>query len=142
MSDTITLGKSRKDGKWQVLVQPERPFGEHLDAYRKIANSHPVSDEFSKVVIGKLNHSSPALVFISKDDNAKRLEVEASRNKTVADSLKAAEERQAKKNEDSANEKAAEHADIIAEKNELINRIRKDSGQFVQAKALPLKTDK
>ena len=130
MSETITLGKSRKDGKWSVLVQPERPFGEHLDAYRKIANKHPVNEEFTRVVIGKLHHSSPALVLISNDEAAARVKSDIARAQSVKEIVNSADERKQQQAEEASETKAAEHAEAIAEKNIIINQVRKDTGQI------------
>ena len=129
MSETITLGKSRKDGKWIVLVQPEKPFGEHLAAYRKVAAEHPVSDEFSRIIIGKIHHSSPALNFISKEQKADKDKIESISNKSAFDVVASADKRQADL-EKKAKEKAdQEHKDQIAAKNLIINKVKKESGQ-------------
>ena len=129
MSDTITLGKSRKDGKWQVLVQPERPFGEHLDAYRKIAAKHPVSEELSRVIIGKVNHSSPALTLISADQAAEKAKQDAARAESIKKIVASAEGRAKEKADEAAELKAMEHAEAIAEKNSIVEKVRKDTGQ-------------
>ena len=127
MSHTITLGKSRKDGKWQFLVQPERPFGEHLNAYRKIASKHPVSDEFTQVIIGKIHHSSPALTLVSTEQAQAKAKAETERQQSVLEIVKTAETRQEKQEAERAELKAMEHAEAIAEKNVIINQIRKDN---------------
>jgi hypothetical protein len=129
MSETITLGKSRKDGKWSVLVQPERPFGEHLDAYRKIASTFPVSDEYSRVVIGKIHHSSPALNLVSKDQAAEKAKSETARQQSVIEIVKSAPLRQAEMEAEKAELKKLEHDEAIAEKNAGINQLRKHTGQ-------------
>ena len=129
MSETITLGKNRKDGKWIVLVQPERPFGEHLDAYRKIASKHPVSDEFIRVIIGKIHHSSPALVLVSTEQAAEKVKAETARQQSVLEIVKSADLRKEKMASENAKALKAEHEESIAEKNAIINRIRKDTKQ-------------
>ena len=134
MSETITLGKSRKDGKWSVLVQPERPFGEHLDAYRKIASRHPVSDDFTKVVIGKLHHSSPALLLVSAEEASAKKQVEVARQQSVKEIVETANARQEAITKEVAETKAAEHAEVLAEKNEMINRVRRDTNQPLNTK--------
>ena len=130
MSETITLGKSRKDGKWSVLVQPERPFGEHLDTYRKIAMKHPVSDDYSRVVIGKLHHSSPALVLVSTEEAGARAKADTARAQSVKQIVDSADERKDQQAKELAETKAAEHAEAIAEKNIIINQVRKETGQI------------
>lgn len=129
MSETITLGKSRKDGKWVVLVQPERPFGEHLDAYRKVASKAPVSDDYSRVIIGKCHHSSPALILCSSEQKAEKDKAEAARQQSVKEIVDSAGARQKEMEKEKAEEKAAEHAEAIAEKNLTINQVRKDTNQ-------------
>lgn len=142
MSDTITLGKRRKDGTWIVLVQPDKPFGDHLDVYRKIASKHPINDEFSKVIMGKLNHSSPALVLISTEDNAARIKQNEEREKSIKDIVESASSRQAEMNNQLALNKQEEHDEAIAEKNELIKGIRKATGQAVSAPPAKAKKNK
>ena len=129
MSETITLGKSRKDGKWAVLVQPEKPFGEHLAAYRKVAAEHPVSEEFSRIIIGKIHHSSPALNLISKEQKAEKDKVDAASNKSAFDIVASADKRQANLEKKAKDEAKQEHDDQIAAKNLIINKVKKESGQ-------------
>ena len=129
MSETITLGKSRKDGSWKVLVQPERPFGEHLAAYRKIATTHPVSDEFTRVIIGKIHHSSPALTLVSTEEKATKDKTDAASVKTATDIVKSSDKRQADLEKKKAKEMADEHKELIDAKNAMIENIRKTSGQ-------------
>lgn len=129
MSETITLGKSRKDGTWIVLVQLEKPFGEHLDAYRKIASKHPVSNDFTRVVIGKLHHSSPALVLMSTDEAAKKVVAAQERQKSVEDIVSSADQRQQEQQNEAKAVRQAEHDEAIVEKNAMIKQVRKDTGQ-------------
>lgn len=131
MSNTITLGKSRKDGSWVILVQPEKPFGDHLDAYRKIANKAPVNDEFSVVLIGKLNHSSPALKLISTKEGEARVKMEQDRLESIKNIVANSGDRQKEMEEQISRDKQEEHEIAIAEKNKSINQIRKDTKQEV-----------
>jgi len=130
MSDTITLGKSRKDGKWQILVQPERPFSEHLDAYRKVASTHPVSDDYVRVIIGKVHHSSPALTLISKDQAAEKSKLEAARIDSISKIVASADDRSKAMADEASSLKQMEHDEALAEKNASIESVRKQTGQM------------
>ncbi len=129
MSETITLGKSRKDGQWKVLVQPEKPFGEHLLAYRAIASKHPVSDDYSRVVIGKIHHSSPALTLVSSEQAVANKKAESDRQQSVVEIVRSADSRAVKLQKDADKIKAEEHAEAIGEKNTIIDNIRRDTNQ-------------
>ena len=127
MSETITLGKSRKDGKWAVLVQPEKPFGKHLAAYRAVASKHPVSEEFTRVIIGKIHHSSPALNLVSKTQAEEKAKSETDRQQSVLEIVKSADTRADKMSKEAAKQRKEEHDEAIAEKNLIINQVRKDN---------------
>ena len=141
MSETITLGKSRKDGKWLVLVQPERPFGEHLAAYRKIAVSSPVNDEFSRVVIGKIHHSSPALTLVSTEQAAENKKQNIARHQSVAEIVKSADDRQAAVDKQRSEEAAEEHALEVEEKNSMVNKVLRETGQEIPKPATVKKAE-
>ncbi len=120
MSDTITLGKSRKDGKWQVLVEPERPFGEHLAAYQGIARKGHVSEQFTRIVIGKLVHSSPALKLISASEAEEKAKADTDRQKSVSEIVKSADARAQAQAKESSDLKALEHKEALEEKNAIV----------------------
>ena len=111
MSDTITLGKRRKDDTWVILVQPDKPYDKHLEAYRAIANKHPVNDEYSRVIIGKLHHSSPSLNLVSTSELAAKIKADKDRADRVKEIVSTADDRQAKQAEEHAETKALEHAE-------------------------------
>jgi uncharacterized protein YdbL (DUF1318 family) len=131
MSETITLGKSRKDGKWIVLVQPERPFGEHLEAYRAISIKSPINEEYSRVIMGKIHHSSPALTLSTATQAQEKARLEAERQKSVLKIIQSADQRSEKIASDTDAQRQEEHEKAIEEKNLIINQVRKDSGQEV-----------
>ena len=131
MSDTITLGKRRKDGQWIILVQPEKAFGDHLDAYRKIANNAPVNEDFSRVIIGKLHHASPALKLITAEEFKDAAKAISDREQSVKDIISSADKRQMEQTDKHNEELAEEHRIAVAEKNAAINKIRKDTNQLL-----------
>ena len=124
MSQTITLGKSRKDGQWQIIVTPEKPFGEHLEAYRKIANKAPVNAEFSEVIIGKIQHSSPHLRLVTAEESANKTKSEIARQESVKAIVASADNRQAEMDAKIEADRRKTHAEIIEEKNAMIDKIR------------------
>jgi hypothetical protein len=129
MSETLTLGKSRKNGQWIVLVQPDKPFGEHLDVYRKIAIVAPVNEDFSRVVIGKLTHSSPALNLITGKELTARQEADKARDENVAGIVKNSDTLRQKQEAEAAKVRQAEHAEVIEGKNAMIDQLRKQTKQ-------------
>jgi hypothetical protein len=129
MSETVTLGKRRKDGTWIVLVQPDRPFGDHLDTYRKISNKHPVNEEYVRVVMGKLHHSSPALNLITTEEMAAKVKRDQARQESIDKIVGSADARQQKQIDEVSELKKIEHEEAIAEKNSMIAQIRKDTKQ-------------
>jgi hypothetical protein len=128
MSETITFAKSRKSGEWVVLVQPEKQFGEHLDAYRKIASSAPVNDEYSRVVIGKIRHSSPALNLITSEQRKAGIDAQAKRAESIDQIVSSAGQRQSEMESEEAAKKQEEHDAKIEEKNKIIDVVRKSGG--------------
>lgn len=129
MSETITLGKSRKDGKWMVLVQPEKPFGEHLEAYRAIAKVSPVNEDYSRVIIGKIHHSSPALNLSTAKQQEEKDKLEIERQKSVLAIIKSADKRSEKIDSETEEQRQEEHDKAIEEKNLTIKNIRKHTNQ-------------
>jgi len=142
MSDTITLGKRRKDGSWAILVQPEKPFGDHLDAYRKIASNHPVSDEFSRVMIGKLNHSSPSLNLITSEEAATKAKQDEARAASIIEIVSTADIRQQEQADQIARDHQEERDEAVREKNQTINKIRRETWDKQSQKLPPAKSEK
>ena len=74
MSENILIGKSRKTGKWEIIVNPVDGYDACLKAYQKIAAKLPVNDDYSKVLLGRLQNTSTPLTLLTTDENKKRVE--------------------------------------------------------------------
>jgi uncharacterized protein YnzC (UPF0291/DUF896 family) len=125
----ITIAKARKDGKWVILVDPDRPYNDHLLAYQKIANASPVSDEFSTVQLGRLHYLAQSLSPITAKENEDQKKqraafLESLKNQPKADQLRQAAIAAAE-TEKIEKEKRAQ----LAELNKRTAAIRKATGQ-------------
>ena len=129
MSQNITLGLSRKTGKWEIIVGPEEPYDAHLRAYQKITVSHPVCDEYSKVLLGRIQNTSTPQTLITAEENKKRLAMAAKFGEAMANSAKSAADRQKAIDDEMAKKVADRHAEELAIKNKSIEEIRKATGQ-------------
>ena len=134
MSENILIGKSRKTGQWEILVDPSETYDAHLKAYQKIAASIPVNDTYSRVLLGRVQNTSSPLSLVTSKEKAERddlLKSSASRATTAGVE---AEERQAKLTAQTAERAAEAHSETIDEKNAMVNKIRKATGQEVFSK--------
>lgn len=127
MSETITLGRIRKTGEWKVLVAPDKQFGEHDSAYRKIANVSPVNEEFTDVIVGRVQRVLPPLKLITSDEKKAKDELEKNRLVSLNDIVASAEKRQAESGAKIAAAQAKTHAEALAEKNAVVASIVKET---------------
>ena len=131
MSENILIGKNRKTGKWEILVYPSESYDAHLKAYQKIARNLPVNDNYSRVLLGRVQNTSSPLTLVTTDEKASR---DKSLNESVnvaANAGKDAEERQKKLAAQQAADADERHDAILDEKNAMINKLRKATGQPV-----------
>jgi hypothetical protein len=131
MSENILIAKSRKTGKWVLLVDPGETYDAHLRAYQKIASAIPVNDEFSRVLLGRVQNTSTALSLITSEEKKVRDTSLEETREVAANAGKDAEERQAKLTALEALKRAEVHDTVIDDKNAMINKLRKATGQEV-----------
>lgn len=149
MSENLTIVKSRKafkldvkEGEYYILVQPDKQYDFHIKAYRKAAETIPVSDEFSRVCIGQLRHTSPVLNFITKAQKVVADEQEQARNDSIEATILSAPERQAKMVQDQKDRIAEYHKARIDKKNAMVDEVRKSTGQPLAADIPKLESKK
>lgn len=136
MSEHLTIAKSRKkftltvnEGDYFLLVQPGKPYDEHIKAYRKCAEGHPVSEEYNRVVLGQLRHLNPPLSFITKAQKVVADDDEQKRNDSIEQTVMTARDRQNQMEQNRKDALADSHAKQLEKKNALINEVRKSTGQ-------------
>ena len=129
MSENILIGKNRKTGNWEILVQPGQPYDAHLKAYQKLASASPVSDVYSAVRLGRVQNTSTPLTLITSEENKTRLALAAKSLESAANSANTAEDRQKAIDKAMADKVAERHAEALKIKAEIIADIREASGQ-------------
>jgi hypothetical protein len=125
----ITIAKSRKDGKWVILVDPDKAYNDHLLAYQKIANASPVSDEFSAVHLARLHDSAPRLSPITAKENEEQKKRQAAYIESLKGQPKADELRQATITAAQSKRIEDEKQATLAELNKRTAALRKSTGQ-------------
>ena len=129
MSENILIGKSRKTGKWELLVDPSENYDKHLRVYQKIAQSVPQNDDYSKIIFGRIQNTSTPLTLITSEENKARLESLKEVASFAGDAGKRADERQKAMREAEQKQVQERHETALDEKNAMINNLRKASGQ-------------
>jgi hypothetical protein len=129
MSENILIGKSRKTGKWEILVDPGETYDTHLRAYQKISRNLPVNDDYSKVLLGRVQNTSAPLTLITAEEKSARDEQLAATVQVASNAGKDAEGRQARIAAETESKAQAIKSKTIDEKNAIINRIRRATGQ-------------
>lgn len=129
MSQNVLIGKVRKTGKWVLIVDPGETYDVHLRAYQKISSSQPVSDEYSKVILARTQNTSTPLTLITGEEKKQRDESLKNSVAQAANAGKDADERQARIAKEELESRLEEHGSLIDDKNALINKIRKATGQ-------------
>lgn len=123
------IGKNRKTGKWELLVDPSDGYDKHLRAYQKIAQNIPKNDDYSKVILGRIQNTSTPLTLITSEENKTRLESLKGVADFAANAGKRADERQKTMAEAEQKQVQERHETALDEKNAMINNLRKASGQ-------------
>lgn len=129
MSEIILIGRSRKTGKWSLLCDPAATYDEHNRVYRQIAQAIPVNDDYSKVLFGRIQNTNTPLTLITSDEKKQRDEQMAALQNNAASAGKNAEERQKAMQEAAIADEQKRRERILDEKNAMVNRIRRESGQ-------------
>lgn len=131
MSENILIGKSRKTGKWEILVDPSESYDKILRRYQEFSRNLPVNDDFSHVRLGRIQNTSTPLTLLTTDEKAKRDASLSSAGTMASNAGKDAEARQKSIESKMAATAIAAHANVIDDKNAMINKIRKATGQPV-----------
>lgn len=127
--ENITVGKSRKSGKWEILVQPGEPYDKHLEAYRKIAVSAPINDEYERVIIGRIQPTSPLQTLLTAEQYKQRNATNAASLNRVQDAVEDANRRQLLRDTEMREVNDKRHSTALAEKNKIVEEVRKESKQ-------------
>ena len=129
MSDNILIGKNRKTGKWEILVDPGENYDAHLREYTKQSATFPVNDVFSHVRFGRLQNTSSPKSFVTTEENKALRDKVKDFNQSIANAGEAAKARQSEIN--AAKQKALDdrRAEELAAKSKIVDGIRKSSGQ-------------
>jgi len=128
MHEPITLVRRRqKDGKpgdWEILVGPELPLMQHLDANKKIVAQFPTHEEFAAIRVARLEDVTRTIVFKTKAELKAEAEAHAKFAAKAAQSSQDAATRQAKLNEEQARAEAALKQAKLADMNKMHDAIR------------------
>ena len=130
MNEPICLARARKTmkieikaGDWVILTSPEGTFWEANSGFEKVNGN--VSEDFSRVLIGKVQHSRPAKNPFTKKQNEDRLSQVSVQDKKVQEIAAGARERsneiQEKKNLEIKKAHLTEHEKV----NAIAEQIRK-----------------
>lgn len=147
MNESIVVAQVRKDttvkvpaGGWVILCDPSQPFTDANKAFD--AQSSPVSENFSRIVIGRIRHERPARNPLSQSQLDAKVKSDAEQaervKKTVEDSQKRDAEYKAKRQE----EYNRAHADQRKIHDERIEKIRKETGYYDKPSPAPVMTSK
>ena len=113
-----------KPGEVMLIIGPDSAIGEHLEAQRDIAKRFPFNENFSEVVVARLEPKSQNLQFKTKaevkaeEEQAKKFS--EAQSKTTED----AAARQKKLDDDVQKASDAEKAKKLAEMNKVHDAIR------------------
>jgi hypothetical protein len=126
MSENILIGKSRKTGKWEFILDPGESYDKHLRAYHKIANAAPVNEDFTRVLCGRVQNTSTALSLITVEEAKQRAELLDAAVNRSANVVEEAQKRQEALDKQNSKTEADRHAAAIAEKNAIVDKVRRD----------------
>lgn len=146
MFEPITLAKVRKAttvkvpaGGWIIVCTPEQPLSEHIAKRAEVVRKGNVSDEFEKILIGRIQSTHSNAVFVTTDEQKAR---EAAQEKFNKGAEKANDDAKAREKElrDAAAKKEQEaHDRKVAALNRQHDAIR--TGKPVEPEA-PAKEEK
>ena len=123
MHEPITLVRRRnKDGKpgdWEILVGPNKPLVEHLDANKKAVASHPQHEEFAAIRVARLEDVTRVVVFKTKAE----LKADAEAAEKFAAKQSLSNEDAAKRQKKLDEERQAKEAQLHAAKVEQLNKM-------------------
>ncbi len=127
MNEPICLARARKPmkievktGDWVILCSPDGTFSEANTAFEKLNGN--VNEDFSRVLIGKVQHSRPAKNPITEKQNEARLSQVSIQDKKVQEIAAGSRDRSNKIEQEKAEAvkkqhlTEREHANAIAEK--------------------------
>jgi len=132
MNEPICLARARKAmkievkaGDWIIVTSPDGTFSEANQAFEKINGG--VNEDFSRVIIGKVQHSRPAKNPFTEKQNEARLSQISVQDKKVQEIASGARDRSAeiqeKKNEEAKKAHLTEHEKV----NSIAAKIRKST---------------
>lgn len=127
MYEPITLVRKRdkkgQPGKWEILLGPDRPTSEHIEAHRKLLSESPglVNDDVAQIIVARLENMKSTVTFKTADEAAaheKALKEFEAKNAASKKDAKAREEKQAKEVESAASAEQKKRVEEISKLND------------------------
>lgn len=133
MNEPICVARVRKEqtikvkpGDWIILTTPDGTFADANEAFTKA--SSPVSEEFSRILVGKIQHTRPAQNPLTNKENEARLSQVSIQSKKVQEIAAGARDRM---NKIEAEKQLAVKKQIVGEReraNQIAEQVRKATG--------------
>lgn len=127
MNEPIVVARNRKTGKWEILCDPDKTFSEAGAVFEKIDPN--LSDDYSRVIIARLQHSRPTKNPITKTEFDKRVAAQTERTEKVQQIVAEARDRAKSMEAEREKHEALSHAEHLARANAIVEQVRKASGQ-------------
>jgi hypothetical protein len=139
MNEAITVAQVRKartiqvkPGDWVILSNPSRSFTEANAAFDKA--SGPVSEDYSQLIIGKIQHTRPAKFPVTQKAFEERIEAQTERTKEVQDIAASARNRQIEREEKAKQATKDDLAAHRAKAQEIVDKVRKSHATWIEEK--------
>jgi hypothetical protein len=135
MYEPITVVKVREArtvtipaGGWMILGNPDQPLSQQIEARNKLVRSGNVNDEFSALLIGRLQNTHPNTRFVTRKEAEAAAAQTVAHNASIEKNISDARAREKQMAEDAQKKRDAEHAARIKEVNKLNDSIRTRAG--------------
>ncbi len=124
MNEVFTMAKGRKDGKWTILAGPDEPYQAHLDARRKLVEKGNFSDDYSEIILGRMEHKSPHVRFQTVKEFADAEKAKQDIESMTVKSNTDAKERQKKLMAEREKKTESDHKSAVETQNKINDAIR------------------
>lgn len=135
MYEPILIAKVRKErtvtipaGGWIILGTPDEGLAASIAKRSKLVQSGNVSDEFSSVLIGRIQDTSPPARFVTAADAQKAQDLKKANDRAVVEQHQNAIQLRVNAEADETKRRAQEHAERLAEINAQNDAIRTRGG--------------
>jgi PAS domain-containing protein len=133
MNEPICVARVRKEqtikvkpGDWIILTTPDGTFADANEAFAKA--SSPVSEEFSRILVGKIHHTRPAQNPLTNKENEARLSQVAVQDKRVQEIAAGARERMKKIEDEKSSAVKKQHITERQNAQQIAEQVRKATG--------------